>query len=172
MKKFLYVGRFVKRKGIIFLAKVWEDVVKQHPDYYLYLLGSGELQPDSCEEELKKINNKNIKIIKLTNNTKKYYEESDVFIFPSEREGLSNVLLEAMSMELPIIATEIGGNIELIEDRKTGLLFKPNDKDGILKAINNIFKYKKLGINARKKIEKEYSLDKISERYINLYEHT
>jgi glycosyltransferase involved in cell wall biosynthesis len=172
MKQFLYVGRFVHRKGLVFLCTAWEEVVKKHPDYILVLVGSGNLQPDSCEKELIELGNKNknILVVEETDDTKHHYKDADVFIFPSEREGLSNVLLEAMSMELPIIATNIGGNIELIENKKTGLLFKTNDKESLFKAIDNIFKYLSLGKNARESIIKSYALNIVVKRYKELYD--
>lgn len=172
MKRFLYIGRFVKRKGLVFLCSLWADVVKKHPDYYLILVGSGNLQPDSCEKEIREIanNNPNIIISEEVEDTKRYYKQADCFVFPSELEGLSNVLLEAMAMELPIIATEIGGNVELIEDGKTGLLVKPNDTESFIKAIDKVFKYPNLGKNAREKLIKGYSVETIAKRYINLYD--
>jgi glycosyltransferase involved in cell wall biosynthesis len=172
MKQFLTIGRLVKRKGLLFLTRTWAEVVKKHPDYHLVIVGSGDLQPDSVETDLVALIDKteNVSLIPETDNVIRYYQEADAFILASEKEGLSNVLLEAMSMSLPIIATEIGGNVELIQDKKTGLLFKVNNKESFINAVDLIYKYPNLGKNARKKVIEKYSIEKVARQYGELYE--
>lgn len=171
MKRFVYCGRFVDRKGLVFLANTWKKVGEKHPDYELILIGSGNNQPDSSEKKLNAIakNNKLITILPEMDDIKTELRDYDVFVFPSEREGLSNALLEAMAMEMPIIATNIGGNCELIEHDKTGLLFEVNDEASLLHAIDTIFNYPDLGKNARKKVIKGYSLNIVAKKYIDVY---
>jgi glycosyltransferase involved in cell wall biosynthesis len=67
----------------------------------------------------------------------KIVKGSDVFVLPSLHEGLSTALLEAMAMGIPVVATWVGGNTELITDRETGLLVEPNPQD-IIKAISRL----------------------------------
>lgn len=98
---------------------------------------------------------------------------ADFFIFPSKREGLSNSLLEAMSSQLPIIASMIGGNVDLIENKKEGMLFDYGDKKQLLSCINfllgNPSFARKIGYNARKKVIKGYSFRIVADKYSNLY---
>ncbi len=175
---FAFSGRLVKRKGLIFLVNVWKDLVKENKELCLVLLGSGKLQPDSCEEELInfiKENNLEHNIIMKgeVNNTNEYLQASDFFIFPSEKEGLPNAILEAMATGLPVIASKIGGNIDLIEHYKTGILYKLNDEKEIKNVIRGILNNKELqyvlGKNARKKVIEQYSIKYVADKYINLY---
>lgn len=64
---------------------------------------------------------------------------SDIFIFPSYREGLSVALMEAMACGLPVVCSDIRGNRDLIDNEKGGLLIKPNDQDGFIKAIIKLY---------------------------------
>ena len=61
----------------------------------------------------------------------------DVFVLPSLGEGMSNTLLEAMASALPVVATRVGGNPELIEDGRSGFLFSPGDVAGLAAQLQN-----------------------------------
>jgi teichuronic acid biosynthesis glycosyltransferase TuaC len=77
----------------------------------------------------------------------------DAFILPSHNEGMSNALLEAMATGLPVIATDVGGHAEVVEDGVSGLLIAPEDSDAIVVALKRILNdesfRKRLGTNAR-----------------------
>lgn len=64
---------------------------------------------------------------------------SDLFIFPSYREGLSVAIMEAMACGLPVVCSNIRGNRDLIDDGKGGILVKPDDQDGFINAISNLY---------------------------------
>ena len=95
------------------------------------------------------------------------------FFFPSRREGLPNALLEAASSSLPIVASKIGGNVDIIEDNYNGLLFESGNAKKLTKKIITLIKDKKLqkrlSKNARKTVEKKFSLDSVCNEYIKLY---
>ena len=97
----------------------------------------------------------------------------DGYICASHTEGFSNAILEAMASGLPIIATNVGGNSEIITNEITGLLFKPKDKNGIINTMIKIMENnplsEKLSKEALKTVNEKYSTKKMVESYIDIY---
>jgi len=95
-------------------------------------------------------------------------------ILPSRGEGLSNALLEAMSMELPVIATSVSGTVDVVTDGEDGILIPPESPEALAKAMSAIIRYpelaRALGENARSKVERSFSLDFVAGRYSELYQ--
>ncbi len=98
----------------------------------------------------------------------------DVFVLPSLNEGISNVILEAMATGLPVIATRVGGNPELVADGEEGRLVPSGDVDAMADAIGAYAAAPELarrhGRNARARALRDFSLDVMVERYLSLYE--
>jgi glycosyltransferase involved in cell wall biosynthesis len=98
----------------------------------------------------------------------------DVFALPSRWEGMSNGLLEAMAAGRPIVATTAGGNPELITDGETGLLVPPEDPGALAAAIARLVRdpalARRLGDAARRRVEKDYTLDRMVSRMEALYD--
>jgi sugar transferase (PEP-CTERM/EpsH1 system associated) len=98
----------------------------------------------------------------------------DVFVLPSIAEGISNTILEAMACGLPVIATNVGGNPELIQDNHSGFLFIPGDHKGLANALffyclnNSVLR--EHGIQGRKRAEERLSLSAMVKKYEELYE--
>ncbi len=90
-----------------------------------------------------------------------YYALMDVFVHPSLRDGMPNALLEAMSCERPIVATPVGGVLDVIEDQINGLLMPVNDVDALVLEVEKILGDEKLGKElgaaARLKIAESYT---------------
>jgi glycosyltransferase involved in cell wall biosynthesis len=97
----------------------------------------------------------------------------DVMVLPSHTEGMSNTLLEAMAMERPVVATAVGGNLDLLEDGVTGLLVPPHDPEALAAAILRLLgapdEARRLGQAARRRAEAEFGLDRMVARYEALY---
>ena len=98
----------------------------------------------------------------------------DVFVLPSLAEGISNTLLEAMASGLPVIATRVGGNVELVDDGRTGMLIPPGEVDALAQAMLRYVGSPSLtlqeGSAARIRAERVYSLDEMVAQYAALYE--
>ena len=88
----------------------------------------------------------------------------DAFVLPSLREGLSNAVMEAMAMECPVIATDVGGQREVVIDGETGLLVQPADAGALRSALMRLIGQKEfadyLGRNARRFLEENFEQDK------------
>jgi glycosyltransferase involved in cell wall biosynthesis len=102
------------------------------------------------------------------------YAHVDVLVVSSRTEGLSMAMLEAMARAVPVIATDVGGNRELVHDNRTGLLVPVNDvdalRDAIARTICEPTLTAKLGRASHELIAKRYSIDDIAARYQELYE--
>jgi glycosyltransferase involved in cell wall biosynthesis len=97
----------------------------------------------------------------------------DVFVLGSLREGISNTVLEAMASALPVVASAVGGNLELIQNQSTGVLTQPGDSPGIaqvlLRYAGEPQRRLEHGRSARERAEREYSLRRMLTDYENLY---
>lgn len=97
----------------------------------------------------------------------------DIYVNMSLFEGMSITVLEAMASALPVIASNVGGNPELVEDGVTGALFTSNDVrelvHGIRSLLNEPGLMKTMGSNGRRKIIERYSLDRVAQQYAALY---
>lgn len=99
--------------------------------------------------------------------------EMDVFALSSRREGISNTVLEAMASGVPVVASATGGNLELIEDGRTGMLVPPADSEAIARALLSYAgdddMRERHGRAARARAEREYSLRRMLAEYESLY---
>jgi glycosyltransferase involved in cell wall biosynthesis len=168
-----FAGRLEPGKGLEILLPAWQKVVTAYPDVHLLLLGEGSTG-ELLREKVSELGiERETSFPGAVQNVNEYLRASDIFILPSAAEGLSNALLEAMACGAPVIATHIGGTEEVIRDGVNGLLVEPENPEDLARAILTLLKDKaharRLGRNARKTIETGYSLDRISQRYIQLY---
>jgi len=101
-----------------------------------------------------------------------YYQEANMFVYPSRHEGMPNALLEAMSAGLPTVASRIAGNEELIDSGKNGYLVESENidalKNALAKLIQDAALRKKMGGHASSKTKREYSWDAVGEAYSRL----
>jgi glycosyltransferase involved in cell wall biosynthesis len=99
---------------------------------------------------------------------------SDAFVLPTPSEGLSIAIMEAMAAALPVVATAVGGNAELVEPGKTGLLVPVGDVAALADALRVLardpVKRRAMGRAARSRVTLEFTADKMADRYVKLYE--
>jgi sugar transferase (PEP-CTERM/EpsH1 system associated) len=98
----------------------------------------------------------------------------DIFVLPSTAEGISNVILESMATGLPVIATSVGGNPDLVDDGVTGKLVEPGNPQMIADALayycENPDKIKDHGSHGLMKVHRDFSLDAMVNRYLAVYD--
>lgn len=131
-----YVGRLSKDKGIVELYNAWLILRRMHENIKLILIGPFD-ERDTLEKSfIEKLKNDNSIILTgLINNTAPYYKLMDIFILPSYREGFPTVVLEASSMELPVLTTKKTGCVDSIIENTTGQYIEINQSD-IANKIN------------------------------------
>jgi len=97
----------------------------------------------------------------------------DIFVLPSLMEGMSNTILEAMSCGLPVAATRVGGNLELVQEGRTGVLFAPGDDGQLAAELELLAANEELrrnyGAAGRRRVLEDFSLDKMLAGYRKLY---
>lgn len=133
----LCIGRLVVDKGIAELVQVFTQLQKTNDDLILILVGEYETSLDPLPAEtLREIQiNPSIIHINWTNQVEYYMHIADFFIFPSHREGFPNVLLQAGAMGLPVICSHITGNIDIVTNNETGLIFDSGNEQQMLKLL-------------------------------------
>jgi glycosyltransferase involved in cell wall biosynthesis len=165
-------GRLVKGKGFMDLINGFAQLHEKHPDSQLLLIG-GNIQNDIVpfeQEILARIKELKLEdaivITGLVDNVEDYLATCDVFVLPSYREGMPRALLEAMSMGIPAIATNIRGCREIVIEGENGYLYTAHDVKSLAQLLNQMYgqkdkKRKFFAENARSRIvhhfdEKDY----------------
>lgn len=139
-----FVGRIVKDKGIEDLIRAWKLVCLKHKNAKLLLIGPIEKRDPVSQDCLVEIqNNPSIILVGSVDDTSIYYKFMDVFVLPTYREGFPTVVLEASSMELPIIVTKATGCEEAVIENETGL-FTTHDPFDISQNIEIFIKNPKM----------------------------
>jgi glycosyltransferase involved in cell wall biosynthesis len=182
------VGRLEEGKGVELLIDAVGEIISQLSALQLFIVCNGSLKPRLVE----KVNDMGMgeRIIFLGDKESVHdeYTTFDLLVMPSFSEGMSCVVLEAMACGLPVVATSVGGNSELMDpvDRgktpiesgsfrigQNGLLVNPGDTQGLGRAMRYLIEHKsraeELGRCARKAVETHYSLENISDDYVALY---
>ena len=172
---YIFVGRVVRDKGIHELIRSFELLNRKNQQTRLILVGSFEPNLDPLNPEiLEEINtNPAIETVGKQNDVRPWLAASDIFVFPSYREGFPNVVIEAGAMDLPSIVTDINGSREIIEDGKNGIIIPPHDAEALYKAMLSLYQdqeYRnKLSANARNMIatrfEQSYVRNCLKEYY-------
>jgi glycosyltransferase involved in cell wall biosynthesis len=128
-----FVGSLVERKGLRYLLEAFREV--QEPGARLLVVGDG---PGGQVFREMAAADRRVEFLGYRKNGAEYIKASDVLVLPSYYEGLPNVVMEAMVVGTPVIATEVFGTPELIEDNATGLLVPPRDKDSLREAMGRM----------------------------------
>lgn len=165
----VYTGRFVHEKRLDNLLHAWDQFQPNHPDAALVLVGDGDEATG-----LQASAGPGVVFTGQMEDVLPYLQAADVFVLPSATEGLSNALLEAMAVGLPVIATSVGGAPDLIRDNENGILIPTEDVGAISSALDSLFgddDYRRsLGQAARQIILEQYTLQVVAERLRSLYD--
>ncbi len=162
----IFVGQVGIRKGLPYLLQAWQELDLKDSE----LLLIGPIFPD-FKDLIKNYNLRKIRFIDYSNNLTQYYQESDLFVFPSIEEGSALVTYEAMAAGLPLIVTHNSGS--LVADGQEGFIVETGSveslKQALLKFYNNrdlLVAYSK---KAREKIEK-FTWENYERNLIKTYE--
>ena len=168
-KQIIFAGRLSKEKGILTVLETAESLPE---DIHLIIIGKGP-EEKAVIEHAKKFTNTHFLGYQPKEKTIPLIRGSKLLIQPSFVEGISTTLLESMSCKTPIIASNIGGNKELLIHNKTGVLIEPGNPKELLKEILNILDDNNLLDGITKAAFEEvqnYDWSHVGKLYLNLYE--
>ncbi|MGL5382545.1 MAG: glycosyltransferase [Culicoidibacterales bacterium] len=169
-KEIISVGRLVKQKNQELLIRSFSEVVEIFSEYQLIIYGEGPLRDylQQIIDDLDMSGN-----ILLAGNKADIFDKmqsAELFVFPSDFEGMPNALIEAMCMGLPVISTDCspGGAREVIKDKENGILVKVNDKKQMIDAMIYMLEHKNKAEQMAKeamKIRPNFDSNKIAESF-------
>jgi len=175
-KYILYTGRMDREKGLFDLVECGRYICNERSDISFIFAGSGrDLNILKHKTRKAGLQDRFIFLGQVDkNHIVKLYQKASIFVFPSYHEGLPTVLLEAMSCGLPIIATDVRGNRDLISQGENGILIPTGEPKKIAEAINMLLEDEKLriylGKNARNTIIEKYTWEIIANKMLRYYE--
>ncbi len=160
------VGRLVRGKGFQDLIAAFATLHKRHGNTHLVIIGGNiaqDIEPFAAQiqQQIEQAGlQQAITITGLVDNVEDYLAASDAYVLPSYREGLSRAMLEAMSCQLPVVATAIRGCREVITPEKTGLLYPPGDIPTLTNKLEILYTQPQLAAfmakNARRRVCERY----------------
>ncbi len=167
------VARLSPEKDIATLLRAWSLVVREIPSARLVIAGDGP-----CRHDLESL----ARELSLTDQVEFKGEVHDVagllgdarlFVLSSISEGVSLTLLEAMARGLPVVATRVGGNTEVVVDGETGVLVPPSEPESLAQALLHLFgdadESRRMGLAGRRRVEEHFDVRKMVAAYERLY---
>jgi len=171
---FLLVSRLIHDKGIIEYIEAVKQLKSQGIDAKFQLLGGKDPQhqrgiPEAIIQEW--IDNNTVEYLGKTNDVREYLNAADCVVLPSYREGTPRTLLEAASSQKPIVATDVPGCNNVVEDNYNGLLCKLKSSEDLADKMRQMLEFdeiklQELGKNGRLKIEKEFDERLVIDKYL------
>ena len=135
-KVVLGLGRMSYVKGFDLLLKAWQQV--QHTDWELHLVGDGNWRP-KLQQMVANLHLRNVCFYPATADVELHYRNASLFVLPSRSEAFGNVLLEAMSVGLPVVAFDCGaGPKAIIQDKETGIIVPAEDTAAMAHALDEL----------------------------------
>jgi glycosyltransferase involved in cell wall biosynthesis len=168
------VSRLAWKKGIRHLLEAVPRVLESVPAAFFLIVGDGPLRAD-LEARARDLRiDDRVRFLGTRGDVLELLGAVDVFVLPSVVEGMSNALLEAMAMGRPVVATDVGGNPEVMVDGQTGFVVPPADPDRLAAAVAKVLLAPELGeamgAAARQRIRDHYRVDLMVRRIEALYD--
>jgi len=166
------VCRLDKIKNLDLLIAIVPKMAREMPNCRVVIIGDGpeenHLKELACRLQVQS----KVDFLGRIEDVGKILPIYDLFVNTSHSEGTSMTIVEAMSCSLPIVASAVGGNVELL-DQSNGVLFEPGNKDEfeeiVLDLIKDTSRLERMGYESRKKVERNLSIERAVEQYENLY---
>ncbi len=169
----MHVANLRPVKGHKYLISALAELVPIYPDIKLILVGEDKTDTEIHKQVIDLGIERHVIFLGKRDNVSTLLKMADICVMPSLSEGMSNAILEYMAAGKPVIATDVGGNSELVENNKTGLLIEKENvaqlKDAILFLINHPKKRIEMGKAGYLKTLREFSMQKMISKYIDLF---
>ncbi len=168
--RFLYVGRLMREKGT---EEYLEAAHRLHEELgdRVSVAAIGYYEDDFRDKVEASVNRGELKMIPFNKDIHPFLAEADVIVMPSYHEGMSNVLMEGSATGRPVLASDISGCREIVDDGKSGFLFEARNSASLFEAMKRIAllsveERRKMGMAARAKVEREFDRHSIIDAYI------
>jgi glycosyltransferase involved in cell wall biosynthesis len=169
----LFVGRLVDHKNLPMLLDAMHRLQQQGSPVHLMVVGDGPLRAEVEAQRAGQGLQDRVTLLGERSDVPALMNAADLVVLTSLREGLSNIVLEAMMAGRAVIATRVGGNVELVEPERTGLLVDSNDAAGLADAITRLVQdattRTRLGEAARQRGVAHFGIPAMVAAYRELY---
>ncbi len=169
------IGRLSEEKGQIYFILSIPEIIKKHPDTLFLIIGDGD-DKDKLKEVAKNIKVcEHIRFLGYRDDVINVISQLNIVVLTSLTEGLPLTPIEAFSQGIPMIATKVGGTVEIVHDSENGYLVEPRSPLEIADKINRLIEdkatYIRFSKNAKKTYEEEYSFEVFKHLIISYYEN-
>lgn len=166
------VARLSPVKGHEYFFKALARI-KNNYDFQVVIVGEGP-EKNSLQDLVSHLKlDDNVKFLGAMEDTIPVLKAMDIFVLPSLQEGLSLSILEAQACGLPVVATNVGGISEIVENERTGILTQPRDDESLGEAIQRFLDdpdaARRMGWEGRVLVNKQFSLEEMVKKVINVY---
>lgn len=169
------VGRVEKQKRFDLLLQAFAELIPQHPHLRLVIAGTGSLLASLRNQAVNLGIDHQCLILGHHQDMRSLYQAFDLYVQSSEYEGTPTVLVEAMAMHVPIVATDVGGTAELVTPNVDALLIPPHDVPGLMSAIKQSLdcpaETLTRVVHARSRVESSLSIQARTRRLVDIYKH-
>ncbi|HAZ30432.1 TPA: glycosyltransferase family 1 protein [Candidatus Acetothermia bacterium] len=165
------VAEFIPRKNHAQLLSAWPHVIREIPNAHLLLVGDGWLRA-SLELQATKNAIPNVCFLGFRRDVSAILQAADVVVLGSKHEGLARCIMEAMAAGKPVVATNVRGSRDLVEDGATGLLVEVGDVPGLARALIHLLRdeelRRRMGKAGQAKV-RDYALDRVLDEMASIY---
>ncbi len=162
----------MRRTTPIFLAAA-KSLLQRRDNLYFVIVGKGELENELREAAAEMGVAPRVTFLGHVHDVRKVFEQLDVYVLSSTREGLPNTVLEAMAMEVPIVSTDVDGVKEAVTDQEQAVLVPARDAErlalGIERVLDDAALRTRLVHNARRRVETEFSFARRTRAIEDIY---
>jgi glycosyltransferase involved in cell wall biosynthesis len=168
------IGRLDPVKNLDLLIEACAEAIRVVPKLEIIMAGEGPSREHLAQKAVAVGLGGKVHLLGLRKDVSDLLSATDLYVCTSDREGISLSILEAMAAERALIATAVGGNLELIEHDETGLLIEKGDRQALVQAILSLSldaqARRRLGQNARQKVAASFSLNRMLLDYDRIYQ--
>ncbi len=170
-----FVGRFVDVKRTDLFVKIAEDVNKRFPEYKIrfHMFGDGPLWEQTQDYVAQQRLDDSVTLAGFVDNSAPYIKQMNLLLFMSDHEGLPMTLLEAMVLNVPVMSRNLPTIKSVLCDGDCGYVCKSDTihffSNKIIEIINNVDNYRIVAEKAINRVENDYSIYSLTDKYINLY---
>lgn len=166
------VGRLDRLKGFDYLLPAFSALNKKHANTKLIFIGAGQ-ELEHMKELISRLGiERSVRLLGYKKDPQPYLAAADIYVCSSTTEGFSLAVTEAMLSALPVVATSVGSNTDLVDDGVSGYIVEPGVPEALAQALEKLMLNPgkmDMGVEGRKKILDNFSIDKTAGLYHDLY---